>query len=39
MQKVIVWLTSYNHADFLAESIESVLNQTYKDYILYIVDD
>ena len=39
MQKVVIWLTSYNHAGFLRESIESVLNQTYTDYLLYIVDD
>lgn len=39
MPKVTVWLTSYNHEQFLAESIESVLSQTYYDYEFYIIDD
>ena len=39
MPKVSVVLTSYNHADFISESIESVLNQTFSDFELYIVDD
>lgn len=39
MPRVTVWLTSYNHGVHLNESIESVLNQTYRDYELYIVDD
>lgn len=39
MSKVTVWLTSYNHEPFIKESIESILRQTYKDFILYIVDD
>lgn len=37
--KVSVVLTSYNHAGFLRESIESVLNQTYRDFELIIWDD
>ena len=37
--KVSVILTSYNHEKFLRESIESVLNQTFKDYELIICDD
>lgn len=37
--KVSVVLTSYNHEDFLAESIDSILSQTFKDFELYIVDD
>lgn len=36
---ISVILTSYNHQDFLKESIESVLNQTYTDFELIIVDD
>lgn len=36
---VSVILTSYNHEKFLAKSIESVLNQTYKDFEFIIVDD
>lgn len=37
--KITILLTSYNHGDFLRESIESVLNQTFTDYELIIVDD
>lgn len=37
--KVSVLLTSYNHAKYLRESIESVLNQTYKNFELIIWDD
>ena len=39
MPKVTVLLTSYNHADYLDMSINSVLNQTYKDFELIIIDD
>lgn len=39
MPKVSVVLTSYNHASFIGESIESVLNQTFSDFELYIIDD
>lgn len=37
--KVSILLTSYNHADYLEKSIDSILNQTYKDFELYVVDD
>ena len=37
--KVSVILTSYNHEKFLREAIDSVLNQTFKDYELIICDD
>jgi len=37
--KVTVVLTSYNHAKYLRESIESVLSQTFKDLRLIIMDD
>lgn len=37
--RTTVLLTSYNHDRFLAESIDSILNQTYRDFILRIVDD
>ena len=37
--KVSVILTSYNHEKFLRESIDGVLNQTFKDYELIICDD
>ena len=39
MPKVSVILTSYNHADYIAAAIESVLNQTFADFELLIVDD
>lgn len=32
-------MTSYNYAEYLPEAIESVINQTYKDWELIIVDD
>ena len=37
--KVTIFLTSYNHARFLREAIDSILNQTYSNYELIIVDD
>lgn len=37
--KVTVILTSYNHAKYLREAIDSVLNQTYSDFELIIWDD
>ena len=36
---VDVILPNYNKAEFLEESINSVINQTYKNWHLYIVDD
>ncbi len=39
MPKVSIILTSYNHAKYLRESIESILNQTYSDFELIIGDD
>nr|BFD66487.1 hypothetical protein HAGR004_15090 [Bdellovibrio sp. HAGR004] len=39
MFSISVILTSFNHADFLSEAIESTLNQTYKDFELIIWDD
>lgn len=39
MPKVSILMTSYNHEKFIKESIESVLNQTFKDFELIIVDD
>lgn len=37
--KVSVIMPSYNTADYIANSIKSVLNQTYTDFELIIVDD
>lgn len=39
MAKVSVVLTSYNHEKFIGQAIESVLNQTFTDWELIIVDD
>lgn len=39
MPKVTIFMSSYNHARYLRESINSVLNQTFEDYELFIVDD
>lgn len=39
MPKVSVILTSFNHAKYICEAIDSVLNQTFTDFELIIVDD
>ncbi len=39
MAKVSILLTSYNHAQFLRQSIESILSQSFEDFELFIVDD
>jgi glycosyltransferase involved in cell wall biosynthesis len=39
MPKVSVILTSFNHAKFLRDSIDSVLSQTFPDFELIIWDD
>ena len=36
---VDVILPNYNKAEFLEEAINSVINQTYKNWHLYIIDD
>ena len=36
---VSIVMPSYNTAEFIGASIESVLNQTYKKWELIIVDD
>ena len=37
--KVTVVTTVYNGIDFLAETVESILQQTFKDFEYIIVDD
>ena len=37
--KISVLLSSYNHERYIRRTIESVLNQTYTDFELIIVDD
>lgn len=39
MPKVTVTMPSYNHEAFIAEAIQSVLNQTFQDFEILIVDD
>jgi len=39
MPKVSVVLASYNHEKYVAETIESVLSQTYQDFEFIITDD
>jgi len=39
MPRVSVLLSSLNHGKFVAEAIQSVLDQTYQDFELIIVDD
>ena len=39
MPKVSIIIPNYNHATFLERRIEGVLNQSYKDWELIILDD
>jgi len=39
MPTVSVIIHTYNNEKFIAETVESVLNQTYKDYAVIVVDD
>jgi glycosyltransferase involved in cell wall biosynthesis len=39
MPEVTIIIPNYNHAQFLKQRIESVLNQTYRDFELIILDD
>lgn len=37
--RILVVIASYNHVDYLEEAIMSVLNQTYRNYKLIVIDD
>ena len=39
MAKVAIILSTYNGEKFIKEQIDSILNQTYKDFDLIIRDD
>jgi glycosyltransferase involved in cell wall biosynthesis len=39
MPKITVIIPNYNHEKFLAKRIDSVLNQTYQDFDIIILDD
>ncbi|WP_062263200.1 glycosyltransferase family 2 protein [Endozoicomonas arenosclerae] len=39
MPSVSVIIASYNHAQYIAQSIESVIRQTFQDYELIVIDD
>lgn len=39
MPKISVILPNYNHAPYLEQRIESILNQTYQDFELILLDD
>lgn len=39
MNKLLVFICSYNYSPYIDRCIESILNQTYKDFELIIIDD
>jgi len=39
MAKISIIIPTYNSAQYICEAIESVLNQTYKDFEIIVVDD
>ena len=39
MPRVTVLITTFNHEPFVAESLESVLGQTFRDFEIVIADD
>lgn len=39
MENISIVLPCYNHGKYVAKSIESILSQTYKEFILYVFDN
>ena len=39
LQNIDIIIPNYNKGDYLKECLDSVLNQTYKNWNVYIVDD
>lgn len=39
IKKIDVIIPTYNRADLIEKAIESVLNQTYQNFVLHIIDD
>ena len=39
MAKISIIIPTYNYAQYICEAIESVLNQTYKDFKIIVIDD
>ena len=38
-KNVYIIIPNYNNADFIDQSIQSVINQSFKNWKIYIVDD
>lgn len=38
-KKFVIFITSYNYAEYIGQAIESVINQTDPNWNLYIIDD
>lgn len=36
---ITIYITNYNYGKYIRQAIESVLNQTFQDFELYIIDD
>lgn len=38
-KRVTVVMSTYNHEDYVEDAIESILNQTYRDFVFLVADD